>query len=60
MTYAATGPEPRLLRLYLGLFALVALMMLLAASWLRFLVPSRQEARIRDVSWVRSSSTLLR
>jgi len=58
VTYAATRPEPRLLRLYLGLFALVALMMLLAAAWLRFLVPSRQETRVRDVSWVRSSNLL--
>ena len=56
MTYAATRPEPRLLRLYLGLFALLALTMLLAAAWLRFLVPSRHEIRVRDVSWVRSST----
>ena len=59
MTYAAPRPEPRLIRLYLGLFALLALAMLLAAGWLRFLVPSRHEIRVRDVSWVRSS-TLLR
>ncbi|HEX7623251.1 MAG TPA: hypothetical protein VF400_06735 [Anaeromyxobacteraceae bacterium] len=59
MTHAATRPEPRLLRLYLGLFALLALTMLLATGWLRFLVPSRHETRVRDVSWVRSS-TLLR
>jgi hypothetical protein len=45
--------EPRMLRLYVGLFALVALAMLLAASWLRFLVPARHhQARLRDVSWL--------
>ena len=58
MTYAATRSEPRLARLYLGLFALVALTMLLATAWLRFFVPSRHEPRVRDVSWVRSSSLL--
>jgi hypothetical protein len=58
VTYAATRPEPRLTRLYLGLFALMALTMLLAAAWLRFLLPSRHETRVRDVSWVRTSTLL--
>ncbi|GEJ59015.1 hypothetical protein AMYX_37560 [Anaeromyxobacter diazotrophicus] len=49
---AATHAEPRLLRLYLGLFALVALSMLLAASWLRGWVPVRQAVRVRDVNWL--------
>ena len=42
----------RLLRFYLGLFALPALAMLLLASWLRSYVPIRQPARIRDVTWL--------
>ncbi len=42
-----------MLRLSLGLFALAALTMLLAASWLRFLVPApRHAVRVRDVSWL--------
>ena len=57
MTAATRHPEPGLLRLYaerfyLGFFALVALSMLLAASWLRSWVPVRQAARIRDVTWL--------
>jgi hypothetical protein len=44
--------------LYLGLFALVALTMLLATAWLRFLLPSRHETRVRDVSWARTSTLL--
>jgi hypothetical protein len=52
VTAAATRTEPRLLRYYLGLFALVALSMLLVASWLRSWVPVRQPVRIRDVSWL--------
>jgi hypothetical protein len=47
--------ETKLLRLYLGLFALASVTMLLAASWLRFLVPQRHlRARVRDVSWLDS------
>ncbi len=52
MIAATARAEPRLLRLYLGLFALVALAMLLAASWLRGWVPARQVVRIRDVTWL--------
>ena len=51
MTWSAAR-EPRLLRLSLGLFALVALTMLLATAWIRFFVPQRQGARLRDVSWL--------
>jgi hypothetical protein len=52
----AARREPKLLRLYLGLFALVALTTLLAASWLRFFVPQRhRQARVRDVSWLQPS-----
>jgi hypothetical protein len=51
----AAHREPKLLRLYLGVFSLIALTMLLAASWLRFLVPHRApraRSRVRDVSWL--------
>jgi hypothetical protein len=42
-----------MLRFSLGLFALAALAMLLAAGWLRFLVPAARNApRVRDVSWL--------
>ncbi len=44
---------PRVIRFSLGLFALAALAMLLVAAWLRFLVPTRQPDRVRDVSWLR-------
>jgi hypothetical protein len=44
--------EPRWHRLYLGLFALAALAMLLATGWLRFFVPARHGARVRDVTWL--------
>ena len=52
MTAATRHAEPRLLRLYLGLFALLALAMILLASWLRCWVPVRQAVRIRDVDWL--------
>lgn len=52
MTVATTGAEPRLLRLYVGIFALLALAMLLAASWLRSWMPVRQAVRVRDVNWL--------
>ena len=52
MTVAATRAEPRLLRLYLGIFALLSLAMLLAASWLRSWMPARQAVRVRDVNWL--------
>ena len=44
--------EPRILRLYLGLFALAALTMLLAAAWLRSFVPARHATRVRDISGI--------
>jgi hypothetical protein len=44
--------EPRMLRLYQGLFALAALAMLLIAARLRFFVPSRHVERVRDISWL--------
>jgi hypothetical protein len=44
--------EPRLLRLYLGLFALAALTVLLVAARLRYLVRAPQEERVRDVTWL--------
>lgn len=48
-----TMSESRMLRLTLGLFALAALTFVLLTSWLRFFVPARQHARVRDlVSWV--------
>jgi flagellar biogenesis protein FliO len=50
-TYAATR-ESTILRLYLGLFALVALVVLLAAGWLRFLAPRHATSSVRDVSWL--------
>jgi hypothetical protein len=41
----------RMLRLSLGLFALAALAMLLAAAWLRSFVPSaRHPTRVRDIT----------
>ena len=53
MTQHLATREPRILRLYVGLFALMALLMLLAASWLRFFVPARHHgSRLRDVSWL--------
>ena len=52
MTAATSHAEPRMLRYYVGLFALVALSMLLVASWLRSWVPVRQAVRIRDVTWL--------
>ena len=52
MIAATRRAEPRLVHLYLGLFALVALAMLLLASWLRGWVPVRQAVRIRDVNWL--------
>ena len=52
MTLHDPRREPRMLRLYLGLFALAALAMLLIAARLRFFVPSRHQERIRDVSWL--------
>ena len=52
MIVGESHTEPRLLRFYLGLFALLALAMLLLASWLRSYVPIRQPARIRDVTWL--------
>jgi hypothetical protein len=52
----AAHRESKLLRLYLGLFALLALAMLLAASWLRFFLPQRHHpVRVRDVSWLQPS-----
>jgi hypothetical protein len=48
-----TMSESRMLRVWLGMFALAALALVLVTGWLRFLVPSRHGARVRDVmSWV--------
>ncbi len=44
--------EPRFVRMSLGLFALAGLVIVLAAAWLRFLVPSRHPQRVRDVIWL--------
>lgn len=52
MTAATSRAESRLLRFYLGFFALASLAMLLVASWLRGYVPARQAVRIRDVTWL--------
>ncbi len=52
MIAANRRAEPRLVRLYLGVFALLALAMLLLAAWLRSWVPVRQAVRIRDVTWL--------
>ncbi len=46
-----TPPSP-LVRLTLSLFALATLVVLLTASWLRFLVPARQPRDVRDVRWL--------
>jgi hypothetical protein len=49
--------EPRLLRVWLALFALAALTMLLAAGWLRFFVPAvRHASRVRDVGWLQKTT----
>jgi hypothetical protein len=42
--------EPRLLRLFVAFFALAALAVLLAAGWVRFFVPTRHPARVRDIT----------
>ncbi len=53
MTTYTPRAEPRMLRFSLTLFAFAALAMLLAAGWLRFLVPAaRHSPRVRDVSWL--------
>ncbi len=53
VTNSMTPAEPRMVRFSLGLFALAALAMLLAAAWLRFFVPmARPAQRVRDVSWL--------
>ncbi len=44
---------PNVFRYTLGAFAVVAVTMLLAVGWLRFLVPSRAPERVRDVTWLR-------
>lgn len=44
--------EPALLRVLAAAFAFATLALLLAAAWLRFLVPSRQPVHVRDVRWL--------
>ena len=44
--------EPKLLPVFVAFFALAALAMLLAAGWVRFLVPARHPVRLRDLSWL--------
>ncbi len=44
--------EPKLLPVFVAFFALAALAMLLAAGWVRFLVPTRHPVRLRDLSWL--------
>lgn len=49
----AMRPESRVVRVSLGVFALLAVSMLLAVAWLRSFVPAARHApRLRDVSWL--------
>jgi hypothetical protein len=52
-TTLITERVPRAVRISLGVFALLTLSTLLLAGWLRYLVPSRQPQRVRDVGWLR-------
>jgi len=52
MIAAAAALHLRVARIFLGLLALACLAMLLAAAWLRFLVPSHGGERLRDAAWL--------
>jgi hypothetical protein len=51
-TAAAATLHLRFARLCLGAFALACLTLLLAAAWLRFLVPGHGGERLRDAPWL--------